>query len=330
MHDRDAATSGGGVSRRRFMGVAASAAAGSLLSMRDASAEGRLRLPPGTPRARVVHTHSAHVIRGRTVHRTLLDEMLQETLTSLTGTASVRNAWHSILKPDDVIGLKFSRSARRIIGTTDAMAEVLVSSIVRAGWSPDRIICLEVAPELEERLGTKRATPGYRAEPVDFGSGTDRFAAALDQMTALINVPFLKTHNIAGITGALKNLSHGLVMHPARYHGNGCAPYIGDIVAAPPIRSRLRLCLVNAIRVVFDGGPAATAQTLSDDGGLLASFDPVAVDLVGLAAINDTRRRMDLEPVARSAEEIGYLAAAHRLGLGVAVWHGIDLRRLRL
>ncbi len=317
-------------SRRRFLGVAASVAGGSLLrSVPSAAASDRLQMPSGVPPSRVVHIRSPYAIVGPEVHRPLLGEMLEKALTSLTGAPTIRQAWLSMLKPDDVIGLKFNRSSQKIIATTNAMADVLIASLVEAGWRPDQIVCIEAPEGIEVRRGTARARRGYASRATDFGSGEDQLASVLSQVTALVDVPFLKTHNIAGMTCALKNLSHGLVKHPARYHRNGCSPYIADIVAATPIRSKLRLCLVDALRVVYDGGPIATAGTIADEGILLVSQDPVATDTVGLAILNDIRQRYELTPVARSADDLGYLAAAHRRGLGIAVWHGIELARLK-
>ncbi|MCH8316042.1 MAG: DUF362 domain-containing protein, partial [Planctomycetes bacterium] len=46
----------------------------------------------------------------------------------------------------------------------------------------------------------------------------------------MVNVPVLKDHGSAGITGALKNLSHGLVNNVSRSHGtartNTCNVFI--------------------------------------------------------------------------------------------------------
>ena len=128
----------------------------------------------------------------------------------------------------------------------------------------------------------------------------------------------------------MKNLSHGLVKHPARFHRNACSPYIADIVALPQIRSKLRLCLVDALRVVYEGGPVPTADTVSNEGIILASTDPVAADSVGLAVLNEVRRRMALSPVAQSAADIDHLAAAHQRGLGIALYRGIDVIREHL
>lgn len=267
---------------------------------------------------------------GPEVHRPLLGEMLQKALTSLTATGAIDQAWRSILKPEDVIGLKFNRSGQKIIATTTVLADVLIGSIVEAGWRPEQIVCIEAPQGTEVRNRTTPARRGYASTTTIFKSGADQFASVLDQVTTLIDIPFLKTHNIAGLTCALKNLSHGLVKHPARYHQNGCSPHIADIVAAAPIRSKLRLCLVDALRVVYDGGPEATAATVSDEGILLASFDPVATDTVGLAILNEIRQRYELGPICGLEVDLGYLGAAHRRGLGAALWHGIDLVRLEL
>jgi hypothetical protein len=256
--------------------------------------------------------------------------MLEKALLALTNAENPAQAWSSILKPNDVIGIKFNRCGQEVLGTTDTVAEVLTTSLVEAGWKPDQIVCIEAPMSTTQRLVTRPPQPGYAKAVVDFGSGCDQLASVLSQVTALINVPFLKTHNIAGMSCALKNLSHGFVKHPARYHRRGCSPYIADIVGLTEIRGKLRLCLVDALRVVYDRGPEATAETISPEGLLLASFDPVATDTVGLSIINDIRQRNGLGPVATSAADLEYLAAAHRGGLGIVLSHGIDLVRRSL
>jgi hypothetical protein len=268
------------------------------------------------------------VVDGSTVHHILLGEMLDAALTAVTETSTVVEAWSALLAPDDVVGLKFNRSGQRAIGTTPFLADVLVTSLVDAGWQPEQIVCIEAPPRVRVSHGTAIPTTGWDRSETDFGSGSDQLASVLRQVTALINVPFLKTHNIAGLTCALKNLSHGLVKHPARYHDHGCSPYIADIVALEPIRAKLRLNLVNALRIGFDGGPEPTEASISNDGIILASVDPVATDVVALEILERIRQREGLTRIARSPEDIDYLAAAHRRGLGIALPHGIDVVRL--
>lgn len=307
--------------------MAATATGASCLEWTKAPAKGvGLGVPLEAPRSRVVRVQSPYVVRGQAVHRSLLVEMFDAAMTTLfPGAESPADAWRTLLRPEDIIGLKFNRSAQDILGTTPALAEVLVRSLSSAGWPPSQIVCIEAPRGTVAHLRTLPAVPGYSNQPVDFGSGSDQIAAVLRQITALIDVPYLKTHNIATVTCALKNLSHGLIKHPARYHANGCSPYIADIVASKPIRSRLRLCVVDALRVVFNGGAEGEAENISEEGILLVSVDPVATDAIGLVSLNETRHRLGLPSVAHSPANLGYLAAAHKRGLGIALPQGIDL-----
>ena len=97
-----------------------------------------------------------------------------------------------------------------------------------------------------------------------------------------------------------------------------------------PIGNKLRLCIVDALRVVYSGGPEATAESTFNAGAMIVSKDPVAAELVGLSMLNDVRTARGLPAVAESAEELAYLSAAHQKGLGIAVWHGVDLERLTI
>ncbi len=311
--------------------MAVAAAGGAAVSSRVSLAdESGLRMRPGQRRSPVVEIASSYVVANGHVHPVLLREMMDRAIADLGGVSTVAEAWRQILRPDDIIGLKFNRSAQTGIGTTPYVARALIAGLNSAGWPSRQIVCIEAPRGVEEEMGTTPPRSGFASEATKFDSGADQFALALGQVTALIDIPFLKTHNIAGMTGSLKNLSHGLIKHPARYHDHGCSPYIGDIVASAPIRSKLRLCIVDALRVVYHGGPELLHGEVSEEGMLLVGFDPVAVDTVGLSVLNDVRKRRGLPQVARSAEGVPYLAAAHRRNLGVAVWHGIDRTNIRI
>lgn len=319
-----------GISRRRFLGAAAAAAGGSLAGTRWARARQITgRVPPTATRSRVIRIRNAHAVDGPTVHLQLVSEMLERALTTLTDAPTLSEAWQTLLRPKDVVGLKFNRSGQRVLGTTETVATVVVSSLVKAGFPATRIVCIEAPKGLAERLGTTRAWSGFDRSATDFGSGADQLASVVRQVNALIDIPFLKNHNIAGMTCALKNLSHGLIKHPARYHANNCSPFIADIVANTPIAGKLRLCLVDALRVVYDRGPEAAADTISDTGMLLASTDPVATDLVGLSFLNEVRAGQGLPAIVAPTSESGYLSVAHERRLGMATWHNIELMRVQ-
>jgi Domain of unknown function (DUF362) len=315
------------MTRRGFLATAAAAAA--VPSTLAIGAQGEetpaLRVPPGTQPSRVVKMAARELIQNGAVHRPLLREMVRKVVTTLARTRVERDAWHSFLGADDVIGLKFNRSAQATLATTEAMAETLIQSIVEAGFSPKQIVCIEEPAGLAQRNGTTPAVLGYSPTETKFASGADQLALVLNQVDAIINVPFLKTHNIAGMTCSLKNLSHAMVKHPARFHANRCSPYISDIVNLPAIRKKLRLHIVDALRVVYDGGPEASSGAITNHGMILASTDPVSIDTIGLEVLNDARKYAGLRGVARNAAELPYLKSGHEAGLGIAARYAIDV-----
>ncbi len=316
-----------GMSRREFL--AAAAVAAGTVPVSEVVA-GPAHKKPSRPRVDVVQVTSDHVVRGRQVHHAVMPEMLDLSLRSFTGEATASDAWRSILRPSDVIGIKFNSSAAEALGVSEPFAKAVIRSLLEAGFARDQIIPIEAPGRLIGSLGVGSPVRGWQADPVDFGSGQDHLSAVLDQVTAIINVPFLKTHNIAGVTCSLKNLSHGLIKHPARYHGSHCSPYIGDIVALPQIRSKLRLNLVNALRTVFDGGPEARDDCTWDSGIILAGANPASVDSVGLELINSQRIILGLAAVDDSVNKSVHLAAAEKRGLGHVNTHRLEIARYRI
>jgi len=314
------------VTRRRFLRTAAVLAGGSCLPSGPATGNPSVgRVAAFAEDARVVRIGSHYVVDGPQVHGPVLREMFEEALKALAGEPSPEKAWRRFLHPNDVIGLKFNQSGQQLIATSRQVAETLIGSLLGAGWSADQLVCIEAPPRIASKFRTRPAIDGYSRSVTDFGSGSDQLAAVLDQVTAMINIPFLKTHQIAGMSCGLKNLSHGLIKHPARFHSNGCSPYIADIVALPAIKDKLRLTIVDALRVVFDRGPRPTADTIHDAGTLILSADALAGDAIGLLTLNDIRQENNLEAVYRAAPDAGYLAAAAKRGLGALSQGQIEL-----
>ena len=310
--------------RRDFLAASAWAAASVPMARLAAFQTG-----PAEKRVPVVRVASDHVARGRYIHAAVLAEMLDLTLTRLTARDTAAAAWRSLLRSDDLIGLKFNSSGAEAMATTEPFADAVITSLLAAGYEERQIVAIEAPDAIYHTHGVLRPTRGWQSRQTDFGSGQDQLSAVLDQVTAIVNVPFLKTHNIAGVTCSLKNLSHALVKHPARYHGNHCSPFIGDIVAAPQIRQKIRLNLVNALRVVFDKGPEPESAYTWDAGTLLGGIDPVATDSTGLDIINAQRLIHGFDPVDPTVSAV-YLREAAKRNLGVYSRHQIERIKLRI
>lgn len=212
-----------------------------------------------------------------------------------------------------------------MMGTNSSMGKVLLDSLIDADLSPDRMTMLECDDSVVRDYRLRHSDHRWQEKAMVFGdSGKDVFRADLEWATAIINVPFLKTHHLATMTCCLKNLSHGLIRHPSRFHEGGCDPAIAEIVAHPQIRNRLKLNIVNGLRVVFDRGAEASERDFASEGLLLVSEDPVATDMVGFATLNKIRAERGLGPLLPAPQRPKYLDTAGRIGLGVN-----DLERIK-
>jgi uncharacterized Fe-S center protein len=172
-------------------------------------------------------------------------------------------------------------------------------------------------------------------------------------VTKIINVPTMKDHSAAGVTGALKNLAYGTFNNVARTHR---APYsftnplIGMMCTVEPLRSKAVLHIMDGMRQVWHGGPLTQVQDFIDQTGiLLVATDPVALDTIELEAIEKKRRERgapslwqhDPNSITEDNDDFfhdaaknlffrqpGHIAAAGELGLGIADLKQIDHRIL--
>jgi hypothetical protein len=152
----------------------------------------------------------------------------------------------------------------------------------------------------------------------------------------LVLLPVLKDHGSAGVTGALKNMSHGSVNNVARSHAtsetNVCNQFIPEVVNHPILRRKCVLQILDGILGVFQGGPfASSPQFLWDYNALFFATDPVALDHVAWRIIDAKRKEKGLPPVASTGrvalDPLGtegfdvrqpqHIALAAHLGLGV-------------
>lgn len=152
----------------------------------------------------------------------------------------------------------------------------------------------------------------------------------------LVLLPVLKDHGSAGVTGALKNMSHGSVNNVARSHAssqtNVCNQFIPEVVNHPVLRRKCVLQVLDGIRGVFQGGPfGSNPRFIWDYNALFLATDPVALDHVEWRLIDAERKARGLPPVAATGrtalDPLGtegfdvrqpqHIALAANLGLGV-------------
>jgi uncharacterized protein (DUF362 family) len=112
----------------------------------------------------------------------------------------------------------------------------------------------------------------------------------------LINVPVLKHHNGAGLTGSMKNLM-GCVWNRQVYHGSGLQTCIADFLYA----KKPNLNIVDAYRVITRNGPrGGNLSDVAQLGSLIISPDIVAADTAASALVG--RKQGEVECVRLAAE----------------------------
>jgi len=165
----------------------------------------------------------------------------------------------------------------------------------------------------------------------------------------IINLPVLKDHGSAGVTLALKNMSHGFVNNVARSHAspstNACNTFIPAICSMPQIRSKVVLHILDGLRGIFEGGPSGRMNTVFDHHSLYFATDPVAMDRIGWEIVDAKRVSIGLPPVAESRwmpprdteehrrnsfRQPEHIELSGALGLGVFDREKIDFRRVDL
>ena len=142
------------------------------------------------------------------------------------------------------------------------------------------------------------------------------------RINKLVMLPVLKDHGSAGVTGALKNMSHGSVNNVARSHStpdsNACNTFIPEVVNHPILRKKCVLQIMDGIRGIFQKGPFGRHPEFAwEYNALFLATDPVAMDHVEWRIIDEKRKASGLPPVA----------ATGKVGLDPLGTEGFDIRQ---
>jgi len=249
----------------------------------------------------------------------------------ITGKNNVTAAWRSLFAPAENVGIKVSCLPGRPLSSSLGLVTAIVDGLLAAGLAKKNIIIWErTSRELEKAgfqisrnglkiMGSDELPGGGYSDHIEFsGSMGTFFSRIMENIDALINVPVLKDHDLAGLSGAMKNM-YGAIYNPNKFHANHCDPFVAELCNHSLIKGKLRLVVCDASRVQVHNGPAFYPSYAREYGGLLVSRDPVAIDFAGLGIINSLRREMGLPTLADAGREPAYIQTAARLGLGQAV-----------
>lgn len=281
-------------------------------------------------KSRVVQSTDTKVLdsAGR-VNADILLQILDKGLQALLSVDGITEAWQKIVRPGEVVGLKVN-CLSGYGSTHPQLVQAIIQRLQGAGIRErDIIVWDRLSKDLEAggfRVQDNRNRVrmigndilGFESELAIFGSAASRICRTVTrECDAIINLPLLKDHSIAGLTVALKNM-FGAIHNPHKYHLSHGNPYIADVNMLPPIRQKIRLHICDALEAQYEGGPSFMPHWRWPMHSLLLSRDPVALDYSGWQIIDRKRKEMGLKTLKEVGREPTYIATAadaeHRLG----------------
>jgi len=278
----------GQVTRRDFLKGATYAALATTLGLPAAAVGEDQTAQTGAKKVRVILIRDqAAITQSGKYNAEVIKPMLDQAVCRLQDQPSPAQAWKSLFKPEDIVGIK--------------------SNV----WGP-----LPTPAEVENaiKLGLLSAGVSEKNIAVDDRDVLDN--AVFQKATALVNTRPMRSHHWSGISGVLKN--HIMFSPtPWAYHDNSCAD-LAKLWELPLVNGKTRLNVLVMMTPLFHGVGAHhfDPQYTWPYKGLLVSADPVAVDSIGLEIIN-ARRRIFLKeerPITPPPHHIVFADTRHHLG----------------
>jgi len=321
---------------------------------------------PGLYPGRVVEISDERSIVANRVSQSIVRQMIEQGMRELTGEKDPRLAWSKFIQPQDTVGIKINPSGAPACCSSPEIVREIVAGVQSVGVPARNIFVYDryayemdigsyqalvpmgvrVTGVQEHKLDVSGYDPNVFCEANFFGEWETRsYMASIvsSGVTKIINVPTMKDHSAAGVTGCLKNLGYGTFNNVERSHRRPFSftdPLIGIMCSVEPLRSKAVLHIMDGTRIVWHGGPLTQNPDFIFPAGLImVGTDPVAMDTIELEKIEAKRRKEGVPSVwsrdPKSLTNDGgafyqdasknlfyrqphHIAAAGKLGLGIS------------
>jgi hypothetical protein len=274
--------------------------------------------------SQIIRARHSGVWSGETLEPKAIRQMLDASITKLTGLNDTKEAWLALFKPTEKIAIKVNAFRNSVIFTHVPLVTAVTDSLVEAGIPAEQIVVFDFWTSELEKAGftINQDGPGVRCYGTEkdytkgfkVGRVNTELSNILLNSDALINIPVLKSHMISGISFAMKN-HYGTVMNPEGLHSVGtCIPGLN---ALPDIKDRTRLIIGDVLQANLKYGyswPYWKADYTGDS--ILMSFDPLAHDTAGFQILSQLVTESGEDPKALTAMATPCLEGAAKAGLG--------------
>ncbi len=337
---------------------------------------------PGPYPGRVIAVHHPNSFVNDQYQAEPVRQMIETGVKELTNAESSVDAWREFFQPGDVVGIKLNPVGRPHVISAREVLHPIIDGLEQAGVKRQDIIVYDRYKRefveagfdkwIPEGVRTMNASEQYLAIQMDM-DGYDRDVYMemplvhpeykkeyrLDdphirrsyvskfftkEINKLVNVCLLKHHQSAGVTLALKNLSHGLVNNVNRSHAtttaNACGIFIPAVVDLPIVREKVVLNILDGVKAAYHGGPGGkTGKYVWAHKTMYFATDPVALDKTGWKEIDKKRAEVGVAPIALLKPDedsqwlncqVEHIELAGNYGLGVFNDEEIRLKRIDL
>ncbi len=300
----------------------------------------------------VVIKHSKAVETSGAINQSVIQEMINRGITEFTGKNTITDAWSQFFTSEEIVSLKINTlGLDNLLGTEyiqhfSGISTAVINGLKEVNIQDENMFIWERSDEelinggytiqreegklkiMGTRVQRKGPNEGFNPESYPVGElSTHVHSFITDLSTSFINIPVMKTHGIAGMSGSLKN-HYGSIDNPREFHPNNATnPGIPEINAIPVIRNKQKLIIADALLGVFDGGPRWSRETLWVNNEIIIGTDPVAVDTVMMTKLDQKRELVGLEPIESNAL---HLPLSEELGLGNHQLSNIDLLEINM
>lgn len=259
----------------------------------------------------------------------VVQKLVNRGITQFTGRTNLSAAWLSLVKTNDIIGIKVYANAGAISGTRPAVVAGIIHGLIAAGIPPNNIIIWDKYMDdlrnagflrLANELGVRAAgsfESGYDENSfynpdtaivgqlvwgdLEFGKkgdgiGRKSYVSQLvsREITKIISVAPLLNDYDAGVSGHLVSLALGSVDNTRRFEVNPArlAVAIPEIYALPQLSDRVVVNITDALIGQYAGSSRVLLQYSEVLNQLWFSHDPVALDTLALKELEHRRREM--------------------------------------
>ena len=337
---------------------------------------------PGPYPGRVVAVdHPGSIVSGA-YQREPVRDMIERGLTELTHTESLVDSLREFFEPGDVVGIKVNGVGRPYVISDPTVLHTLIDGLNEVGIPNKDVVVYERTKAsfmgagfdkwLPDGVRFMNATEKYYAIQLDMG-GYDRDVYmemplvhpdykkeySLDdphvrrsyvckwltqEVNKVINICVLKHHQSAGVTLALKNMSHGFVNNVNRSHAsttaNACGIFIPAVVELPIIREKVKLHVLDGVKAAYHGGPGGKVGKYTwEHKTMYFATDPVALDKTGWQVIDKKRAEVGVPSIALLKPDedslwlncqVEHIELAGNMGLGIYDDEEIRVKRISL